>query len=112
MGRLRGTLLTPKQGAETASTEPASAEANDVPALKQALELYYQKYKAQKRGKETASRRKFPLMFFEYLSSKVYQEFDELKVKIEQEKEQVEHAFRISEDRAQIVSRLSVWKTV
>lgn len=51
-------------------------------------------------------------MFFEYLSSKVYQEFDELKVKIEQEKEQVEHAFRISEDRAQIVSRLSVWKTV
>lgn len=50
-GTIAGNSPDAKQGAETASTEPASAEANDVPALKQALELYYQKYKAQKEAK-------------------------------------------------------------
>ena len=50
-GTIAGNSPDPKQHTETASTEPASAETNDIPALQQALELYYQKYKAQKEAK-------------------------------------------------------------
>ena len=47
-------------------------------------------------------------MFFGYISSKVYQEFDEFRAEIEQEKERLEQALRMSENCAQDVSKLLV----
>ncbi|KJA20999.1 hypothetical protein HYPSUDRAFT_764759 [Hypholoma sublateritium FD-334 SS-4] len=76
-------LTDPKELGEKASAEPTSAEANGVPALQQALELYYQKYKAQKEKRR-----------------QLRDEFDRLKAETEQEKERLEKALGTSENSA------------
>lgn len=66
---IAGNSPDPKQLGGTASTELASVETNetdDVPALQQALELYYQKYKAQKEAKRQLRDVYFLCIYFEY----------------------------------------------